>query len=83
MNYVARWRCVKCQGFVTDHAQSHNDGVCPNCGNQKDSTFVDCYREVGQWVKVKTGFFRSKLKWVPKKEKKLGDFKFPTGVTPP
>lgn len=73
--YTVRWRCVKCKGYVDPEG---NYGVCPCCGHEsEDKTTVFCFREIGQFVRI--GIF-SKPIWVPKE--KIGDFEFPTGVTP-
>lgn len=33
--------CIECKGRIGRDTKTHNDGVCPNCGNDSMSTVCD------------------------------------------
>lgn len=52
--YTHRNKCNHCHCYLSENQRAYSHGVCPNCGHDSDSTFVDTYKEIGYW-KVSPG----------------------------
>ena len=50
--YFPIYYCASCNKEIGGRDRKYNDGMCPHCGVQSDSTICDCDVKKAHWVTV-------------------------------